>query len=563
MDVFKTLILDTPTVEGATGTVTSVDLTAGTGISVSGGPITSSGSITVTNTSPDQTVALTGGTGISTSGTYPNFTITNDAPDQTVALTGGTGISTSGAYPNFTITNDAPDQTVSIAAGTGISTSGTYPSFTVTNSAPDQTVSIASGTGISVTGSYPSFTVTNSSPSLGGDVVGPASSTDNGIVRFDGTTGKLVQDSSSVVIDDSGNVGIGTTSPAHKLHVAGTAADIAATDSAVGTRIFSSNAASAGFVETSTNHPLILRTNQAERMRIDTSGNVGIGTKLTVGAGTIASDMVFHVQKGTALTQPTWNVNDVAVFANESGRNTVVNILSSNAVIGQLVFSDTDARAVAAVAYNHSNDTMSLNVNGGATVCAISSTGLAVTGAITATGNVGIGTTSISSTKLRVLGVDSTSSNWAIYAENGGPTIVLAVRNDGLFYTGTAAASPYNRTTGSAANLYVDTDGSLFRSTSSLRYKTDVATATHGLSDVLKLRSVTYKGKNDGEKVFGGLIAEEVHEAGLTEFVSYNPEGEPDAVEYGNMVALAFKAIQELKGDNDSLRRRLEALESK
>jgi hypothetical protein len=173
MDVFKTLILDTPTVEGATGTVTSVDLTAGTGISVSGGPITTSGSITVTNTSPDQTVALTGGTGISTSGTYPNFTITNDAPDQTV----------------------------SIAAGTGISTSGSYPSFTVTNSAPDQTVSIASGTGISVTGSYPSFTVTNSSPSLGGDVVGPASATDNAVVRFDSTTGKLIQNSGVSISD--------------------------------------------------------------------------------------------------------------------------------------------------------------------------------------------------------------------------------------------------------------------------------------------------------------------------------------------------------------------------
>jgi len=172
MDVFKTLILDTPTVEGATGTVTSVDLAAGTGISVSGGPITSSGSITVTNTSPDQTVALTGGTGISTSGTYPNFTITNDAPDQTV----------------------------SIAAGTGISTSGTYPSFTVTNSAPDQTVSIAAGTGISVTGSYPSFTVAATGGATG-DVVGPASATDNAVVRFDSTTGKLIQDSGVSISD--------------------------------------------------------------------------------------------------------------------------------------------------------------------------------------------------------------------------------------------------------------------------------------------------------------------------------------------------------------------------
>lgn len=38
-----------------------------------------------------------------------------------------------------------------------------------------------------------------------GDVVGPASATDNAIVRFDLTTGKLIQDS-AVTIDDSGNL---------------------------------------------------------------------------------------------------------------------------------------------------------------------------------------------------------------------------------------------------------------------------------------------------------------------------------------------------------------------
>jgi hypothetical protein len=98
---------------GGSGTVTSVGFTAGTGITVGGtNPITTSGSVTITNSAPDRTVVLNNGTGISTSGTYPNFTITNTAPDQTVALTSGTGISTSGTYPNFTIANTAPDQTV-------------------------------------------------------------------------------------------------------------------------------------------------------------------------------------------------------------------------------------------------------------------------------------------------------------------------------------------------------------------------------------------------------------------------------------------------------------------
>lgn len=113
----------------------------------------------ITNSKPDQTVVLTAGTGISTSGTYPSFTITNSAPDQTVKLTSGTGISATGTYPNFTLTNTSPDQTVVLTAGTGISTSGTYPNFTITNSAPDQTVTLNAGANISVTGTYPSFTI--------------------------------------------------------------------------------------------------------------------------------------------------------------------------------------------------------------------------------------------------------------------------------------------------------------------------------------------------------------------------------------------------------------------
>ena len=77
------------------GTVTSVAATGGTGISVTGSPITTSGTLNIVNTAPDQTVVLNAGTGISTSGTYPNFTITNTSPSSggTVTSVGtGTGL---------------------------------------------------------------------------------------------------------------------------------------------------------------------------------------------------------------------------------------------------------------------------------------------------------------------------------------------------------------------------------------------------------------------------------------------------------------------------------------
>jgi hypothetical protein len=82
--------------EPTVGTVTSVNLTASTGISVSGGPITTSGSITVTNTAPDQVVVLTGAGTTSISGTYPSFTITSN--DQFVGTVTSVGLTMPAAF---------------------------------------------------------------------------------------------------------------------------------------------------------------------------------------------------------------------------------------------------------------------------------------------------------------------------------------------------------------------------------------------------------------------------------------------------------------------------------
>jgi hypothetical protein len=70
------------------GSLAQGTLTAGTAISISNG----SGSITVTNSSPDQVVSLTGGGTTSITGSYPNFNITSaDQFVGTVTSVGGTG----------------------------------------------------------------------------------------------------------------------------------------------------------------------------------------------------------------------------------------------------------------------------------------------------------------------------------------------------------------------------------------------------------------------------------------------------------------------------------------
>jgi hypothetical protein len=58
------------------------------------------------------------------------------------------------------------------------------------------------------------------------------------------------------------------------------------------------------------------------------------------------------------------------------------------------------------------------------------------------------------------------------------------------------------------------------------------------------------------------LIAEEVHDLGLTEYVDYEEDGTtPSGLYYGNMVALLVKGIQEQQTIIDDLKSRIETLE--
>lgn len=160
----------------------------------------------------DATGAATDDQNLTFTGSASPYTL--DIEDGTdVTFSSGTGITLSRSTNQLIIANSAPDQSVSIGSGTGISVSGSYPNFTVTNTAPDQTVSISSGTGISVSGSYPNFTVTNSSP---------WTSSSNSYIQNQIATDQSADfriDGDGII---GGYVGIGTTSPAHKLHLYGT-----------------------------------------------------------------------------------------------------------------------------------------------------------------------------------------------------------------------------------------------------------------------------------------------------------------------------------------------------
>ena len=269
-----------------TGTVTSVNLTAGTGVSVSGGPVTTSGAITVTNTAPDQVVSLTGAGTTTVTGTYPNFTVTsNDSTVGTVTSVGGTG-----TVSGLTLTGTVTTSGNLTLGGTLAVTPSNFASQTANTvlAAPNGAAGVPTFRAI-VAADIP--TLNQNTTGTASNVTGTVAVANGGTGATTLTSGYLLKGngtsavSASVVYDTGTNVGIGTTSPGYPLSVK-SAASIGAiriigrTADNIGTLEFidTTQATTQAYIQAGSTPYLLFGTSATERMRIDASGNVGIGT---------------------------------------------------------------------------------------------------------------------------------------------------------------------------------------------------------------------------------------------------------------------------------------------
>jgi len=176
-------------------------------------------------------------------------------------------------------------------------------------------------------------------------------------------------------------------------------------------------------------------------------------------------------------------------------------------------------------------------------------------------GRLIIGTTSAgnlaTSGGLRVVNGSSASNDYVAEFQSNS-AVLMMFRSDGYV----RSQSIQNRTSSGGANVFIDSSGYMYRSTSSQRYKRDIVSAGYTLDQIADLRAVTFKSNVVGEdgnmsdRVYGGLIAEEVDAAGLQEFVNYDDQGRPDEIQYGNMISIAIKGLQEAHS-------RIKELESK
>jgi len=92
-----------------------------------------------------------------------------------------------------------------------------------------------------------------------------------------GTAGNAITWTQAMTLNASGNLGVGTTSPAQRLHVVGGQVQFNN-----GSDLYiNSGASDVGFYSTG-NIPMIFYTNSTERARIDSSGNLLVGTTSAV-----------------------------------------------------------------------------------------------------------------------------------------------------------------------------------------------------------------------------------------------------------------------------------------
>ena len=145
-----------------------------------------------------------------------------------------------------------------------------------------------------------------SSPAGGGDVVGPASSTDNAVARFDLTSGKLLQNSAAT-LSDSGvlqTAEVSTDTISEKTAAAGVTVDgVLLKDSAVSTDTINEKTAAAGVTvdgvllkDAAVNTDTINEKTAAAGVTIDSvllkDGGATLTAPIILGAGTVSAPSV-------------------------------------------------------------------------------------------------------------------------------------------------------------------------------------------------------------------------------------------------------------------------------
>ena len=348
--------------------------------------------------------------------------------------------------------------------------------------------------------------------------------------------------STKLLVDQTGNVGIGTASPSQKLDAVGIIKSSGASnslmfenrnDSTKTWEWYSLGTGSSGFAGLYKNH-----NTPATAFVVTDTGSVGVG--ITNPSGLWSGDQrVLHLfsSGGTAAGMRISSVNATAEFFSSAG-------------------------SVEWGLYSNTASPFTIYTNGSHRF------------RITSDGNVGIGTTS-PSTRLHLYNTSANCELRITADSSNDPIIRLTGENNGtgegllIYYDNDIgdtyfkniypATNAFHFDTASVNNaLLIKTNGDVtvagaLTESSSINIKENVYPITDALAAILKLVGVTYDRKDGSAKRRAGLIAEEVEQV-LPNVVQKDENGKPLGIHYTNLIAYLVESIKELKQEIDMLK---------
>lgn len=287
-----------------------------------------------------------------------------------------------------------------------------------------------------------------------------------------------------------------------------------------------------------------------EKMRITTSGNVGIGTTSPATKLEVITTDASPLTSGVQITTPTY---PQLLFNATSG--------ASGAKMWRIIGRGTNDFEIQTLNDSYAGEVTALQIN---------RSGTSISNVVFPNGNVGIGTTGpdhplvVSNSVPNIVHFLSGASNSYIRLSINGDInqrIELANRNGRTALWNPATTDAFN-IIHSSGNVGIGTtnpgykldvagaiNSSGYYQSSDVRLKEEIKPVEGALDQLLKLRGVHFKWKKDGRADYG-VIAQEAEKV-FPELVSTAGDGFK-SVSYNGFVAPIIEALRELKAANDN-----------
>ena len=342
-------------------------------------------------------------------------------------------------------------------------------------------------------------------------------------------------------IDSSGNVGIGTSSPLSRLTVSG--GYFTQTNGTITTFLGADGTGS--LFGTSTNHYLRFITNDTERMRIDTSGNLLVGGTSVLQSAKITAYGSVAAQNGGV--DGTFANAFVGVYsANSNEHNVIQTAVSSDGTGSGFRFKASDGGGASTTkTVLDLTRTQTIFYTGGSERARIDSSGNLLVGTSTSFGKLSVfGTAGFNAD------ANSTIPGSGSYKFRGAAAGTTITTYDYLNYTAMQFIRDNGNPTNTVGSITCTDTATTYNTSSDRRLKKDIVPASEAGAIIDSISIVSHGWKSSDGVVPFGVVAQDLHAVAPQAVHAGDDADEIESVwgvDYSKLVPMLVKEIQSLR----------------